>query len=850
VVAGYELLGELGHGGMGVVYKARQLSLDRLVALKMIRDGVLATAEQRLRFQAEARAVARLQHPNVVQIYEIAEQDGRPYFSLELVEGGNLAQRVAVVPLPPSDAARLVETLARAMHHAHSLGIVHRDLKPANVLLAPGSAGGGLGLAPASGGGPGGGRPPAPPGANWVPKITDFGLAKELEAEVFLTHTTSGVLMGTPSYMAPEQAWGKTRQVGPAADVYALGAILYECLTGRPPFVAAKLMEVLDQVRNQEPTRPTRLRPEVPHDLETICLKCLEKEPGRRYGTAQALADELRRFLDGQTIHARRAGVLEKTVKWARRRPTAAALTLVTVAVVLLVALGGWEMRRSALERRRERYPADIEQAQQAVTARKFPEAGRLLDATLPDQRGWEWQYLRGLCDGNHTLEWRAHEGPATALAHGARAAVFVTAGGADNTVRRWDEKTGRGLARYLTPPGWVTSVALSPDNETLAVAVLRAEQIRMPLPKEGPKEMPPPRKENAKPDKAEDKSEPVALLAEPVGPADIDLRMPAPSSAEVMLLELRTGRARRTLPRIDRTVTAVAFSPDSRYLATATGQFAPAPLPGTPGAPPGPPDGAAPVDKRAGRLPAPGTANRWAEALVLVGTGLLEEPPGPRQAPPEGKGRQEVGPANGPVPVPESGRVTLWDITTGKEAFHLDTDAPVQSVAFHPHEPYLAAACGDGVVQVWDLDRRRLARSLRGHTGRVRSVAYSPAGDRLASAGDDETVRLWDGATGDELFSRRDHTGSVTCLSFHPDGRRLASGSSDRKLKIWDVATGRGLLTLHGHHAPVSGVAFGGACLASCSADGSLILWGCDAVADHPTEGLAPPNAPQVPAD
>jgi serine/threonine-protein kinase len=273
-VPGYEVLGVLGSGGMGVVYKARDARLKRLVALKMILNGPHARPEELERFRREAEAVARLQHPNVVQIYEVGEQDGRPYLALEHVGGGSLAERLGGRPQPPDDAARLVRSLALAVHAAHLRGIVHRDLKPANVLLAE----------------------------DGTPKVTDFGLAKRIDEA---GQTQTGAVLGTPSYMAPEQALGDSRAVGPHTDVHALGAILYELLTGRPPFEGATLLETLEQVRSQEPPPAGRLRPGVPRDLETICRKCLEKEPARRYPSAQALADDLGRYLDGQLIHAR-----------------------------------------------------------------------------------------------------------------------------------------------------------------------------------------------------------------------------------------------------------------------------------------------------------------------------------------------------------------------------------------------------------------------------------------------------------------------------------------------------------------------------------------------------------------
>jgi formylglycine-generating enzyme required for sulfatase activity/tRNA A-37 threonylcarbamoyl transferase component Bud32 len=305
-LTGYELLEEIGRGGMGVVYKARHFALNRIVAVKMILHGAQARPDELLRFLTEAEAAAQLQHPNIAQVYEIGRHHGQPYFALEYVEGGSLDQLLNGTPLPARAAAELVARLAGAVQVAHDHGIVHRDLKPANVLLT----------------------------RDRVPKVTDFGLAKRVAAGTALTE--SGAILGTPSYMAPEQAGGHGKAAGPAADVYALGAILYECLTGRPPFRAATPVDTLLQVLENEPVPPRQLQPRLPRDLETICLKCLHKQPGRRYASAAALADDLGRFLAGEPIQARPVGRLERAVKWARRRPTAAAL----LAVALLVVIG------------------------------------------------------------------------------------------------------------------------------------------------------------------------------------------------------------------------------------------------------------------------------------------------------------------------------------------------------------------------------------------------------------------------------------------------------------------------------------------------------------------------------
>jgi serine/threonine protein kinase len=341
-IPGYEILGELGRGGMGVVYKARQLKLNRLVALKAILSGQHASPEEMARFRSEAEAVGRLQHPNIVQIYEVGEHDGHPFFSLELVEGGSLAQQLRGIPLPIPRAVQLVETLARAIHAAHQQGIIHRDLKPANVLLAP----------PAF--------VPSGRGAmeGWVPKITDFGLAKKLDGSSGLT--LSGAVMGTPRYMAPEQAAGQVRDLGPAVDIYALGVILYELLTGRTPFKGT-IMEVIDQVRYTPPPPPRSLEPDIPSDLETICLKCLEKEPAKRYTSASALAADLRRYSENMPILARPISPMRRLLLWSRRNKIVLAGSVI-VAVAIGLTWFGAEQWQSYRQEQRERDRVSREQ--------------------------------------------------------------------------------------------------------------------------------------------------------------------------------------------------------------------------------------------------------------------------------------------------------------------------------------------------------------------------------------------------------------------------------------------------------------------------------------------------------
>ena len=317
-IAGYEPLVLVGEGGMGSVYRTRQLGLQRAVAVKMIRAGRHARADQLARFSAEAEAVARLRHPNIVQIYEVGEWQGQPYFSMEYVAEGNLAQRLARGLIPPREVAEMVRALADAVQHAHAHGVIHRDLKPANILLR-------RVVTPGQG------------GESFEPLVSDFGLAKFLDEE---GTTRTGTVLGTPQYLAPEQVEGRAGEVGPATDVHALGGILYEMLAGRPPYLGTSTLEIIDQVRGTDPVPPSRTQPRVPAELEVICLKCLAKEPGRRYATAADLADDIGRYLRGEPIRARRTPAWRRAIRWARREPWLAGLaTLSAVAVLALLAV-------------------------------------------------------------------------------------------------------------------------------------------------------------------------------------------------------------------------------------------------------------------------------------------------------------------------------------------------------------------------------------------------------------------------------------------------------------------------------------------------------------------------------
>jgi serine/threonine-protein kinase len=376
-IPGYEILGTLGRGGMGVVYRAMQKGPNRVVALKMILAGAHADERDLMRFRIEAEAVGQLKHPNIVQVYEVGEQDGVPFFSLEFVEGGSLQDKITSAPPTPPQSAHLIQQLAQAMDYAHRQGIIHRDLKPANVLLTQ----------------------------DGVPKVTDFGLAKRLAEDSSQTRT--GAILGTPSYMAPEQAAGKTKELGPAADIYALGSILYELLTGGPPFHGPTVYDTIQMVQDVEPVPPTRLHPKLPRDLETICLKALSKEPRKRYESAGLMAEDLRRFLNHEPILARPTPVWERVYKWARRRPTTAALVGVSSLAAIVFVFGLFAFARQQSQRAKQEALLKQEALDQEAIAedqRREAELQRnraVEQEKLAEQREHEAELQRARADKN-----------------------------------------------------------------------------------------------------------------------------------------------------------------------------------------------------------------------------------------------------------------------------------------------------------------------------------------------------------------------------------------------------------------------------------------------------------------
>lgn len=851
-IPGYEILKVLGRGGMGVVYQARQTALKRLVALKMILSGGQAGEAERNRFRAEAESVARLRHPNIVQIHEVGEHAGRPFFTLECVEGGSLSRRLAGEPQPPQVAAALVETLARAVQYAHEQGVIHRDLKPANVLLSSAD--------------PHNSDPGTP---HCELKITDFGLAKQLDSDSGQTQT--GAVMGTPSYMAPEQAAGRTQEVGPLVDVYALGAILYEMLTGRPPFKGATVLDTLDQVRTQEPVPPSRLQPRVPRDLETICLKCLQKDSRRRYVSALELAEDLQRYLAGRPILARPVGATVRILKWARRRPTQAAL--VTVSVVAAVALlivwalftrelnisreeavqetekartaeglakasaktadeerikANQERRRAEnreLESRYAVYPLLLNQAVQAWNRGDVASARRILASLQPqpgqeDLRGFEWFYYWRLCHQERKVL-AGYPGAVRGLACSPDGQRVIVLGQERRDAKLFslvivrDVATGKETGRIEL--GECNPVRLFWHRDgSLVVGTRTQKQVSFlhVLDVTGLRER----------------------LRLPVGSSLSDValceerRLVAATTVKGVQLwqlseDLSLAKELRTLPYpANVRYSRLAFASDGSSLAAgasngsvaiwdpATGQPKPAP----------------PAQKtEVGTLAfAPGN-NELAIAYFEFGIRLWDctkqvfrkqikssDRLNCLAFSPDGK---LLAGAGGVFYSPS--KVTLWNVGDGKELTTLrgHTDQ-VWALAFLRDGKSLVSAADDSTVRFWDiaaaLDPVAQGRLQEHPRAAIHGLAFDPKGDILATAGEDATIRLWNISTVDNLprltpqATLTGHADHVIDLSFSPDGSKLASASRDQTVHVWDLASGKVRMTL-AHPAWVSAVTF-----------------------------------------
>jgi WD40 repeat protein len=823
-VPGYEILGELGRGGMGVVYKARQIKADRLVALKMVLHAGHADAEALARFKTEAEAVARLTHPNIVQVYEVGEYDGLPFFSLEFCAGGSLDRRLKQ-PLPAREAASLISALARAVQAAHDAGVIHRDLKPANILLASGgrqSPEGGD-ATPDSGDG----RPPL---AGLIPKIADFGLARKID-EAGRTHT--GQVMGTPSYMAPEQAAGRTHQLGPTADIYALGAILYDCLTGRPPFRAATVMETLQLVLSAEPVPPRTLQPGLPRDLETICLKCLHKEPEQRYRSAAALADDLQHYLNGEPITARPVGALERTWRWCRRNPAVASL-LATVFVLLLVgstvaSILAVRASRKATEaesaRAQERQRAEAERLARAEAETEKEQAHAARQTALSEKgRADEQaeQSRRSLSNAQLLLADKAWDenNPGRALRE-------LDAVPAQLRSFEWRYRQRLFHGDLFTVPGSPKLEALSADGRRLFARNRRGLHVLDP--DTGA--------ERTTLDNAPDCS--LAALS-----PDETLLAVGYADGRVRLLDSGTGRevwAREPLPRNDgqnNNIAGLHFSPDGRLLAVV------------------------PVSRNLAWVRDVGTGQllRTLSVAANLEVSLQWSPDGRTMAV---RGRWPGVPGSiqlwdtddwhelPPLPVqgnsealafafsPDGRRIAfgdetkvirLRDVRQGGELLRL-TGGCEGGLTFSPDGRRLAAVesapsrAGTPILtgRVWDTkDGRELFR-VSGAGGLV----FSPDGRRLAGIDAEHRIREWDAWTGRELAVRRGHTGIITALTYSPDGCRLLSSSYDGTIRVWGTQDVGWPFTLPGQGKPVSDLAYNPEGTVLATATGNVVsLW------------------------
>jgi serine/threonine protein kinase/WD40 repeat protein len=746
-IPGYEILSELGRGGMGVVYKARQIQLNRLVALKMILAGGHASAADLARFRTEADAIARLQHPHIVQIYEVGEQNGLPYFSLEYCSGGSLERKLSGTPVAPREAAALVEKLARAMHPAHEKGVVHRDLKPANILLQSkleiqNSKSEGVGL-------DFGFRI-----SEFDYKITDFGLAKTLEAS---GNTASGAVLGTPSYMAPEQA-GKGKQVGPAADVYALGAILYELLTGRPPFRAASALDTLMQVVADEPVPPTQLQTRTPKDLETICLKCLQKEPGKRYDSALALAEDLARFQEGKPILARPVGLWERGIKWARRQPAVASL----LAAVVLTLVGGTavsayfavqadhrareaddnakdlaeanrQLDGSQKATERAGYFNSIALADQLYQGNNVAQARQVLGRCPEELRGWEWHYLWRLCHAEQRTinDVGAEVGHLVYSPDGKYLAATGHVPFASECVRLWDTSNGNKVWRDQFAAG---DFCFSPDGKTVAW----------------------------------DGGGKVFVADLPIG-SEETYRIKLRGKRLACLAFTTAGFERRLLaagwpePRVQERPEA----PKVVHLYDVLEDKELCELPGFAG--------------RGDALLGEATAAFSPDGKRLAVSAFLDAP--------------------GPEFLPVS--IQVWSIGTRQlEQTFNDVSAGKSNLAFSPNGRLLVWGQHNSVA-VADLDSKQPLRFLQGHQGEVNGVAFSQDGKMLASAGTDMMVKIRDVATGLEIMTLRGHNYPVQRVAFRADGKQLASAShgfqgEDAQVMLWDITRPPEAISFH----------------------------------------------------
>jgi WD40 repeat protein len=781
-IPGYEIEDVLGRGGMGVVYKARHLALKRTVALKMILGGGHAGPGALARFKVEAEAVARLQHPNIVQIHEVGEAGGHPYCALEFVAGGNLASHIGGKPMPSREAAKLVEALARAMQLAHSRNVVHRDLKPANVLLT----------------------------ADGAPKITDFGLARQLDSDS--GETQAGAIMGTPSYMAPEQASGRASEAGPAADVYALGAILYECLTGRPPFKGSTLVDTLNQVRTQEPESPSRLNPKTPRDLETICLKCLRKEPERRYASAAELADDLVRYQRGEPIQARPVGRFERAIKWVKRNPVLTGAAAVVVAALAAGFTYGYlkyletdkalgernealtkakgalakesEARKEVVREARRAHTTLhaflVDQTLQARLLFDFFQMGKLLTEMRPEfHQTWETRYVRKLWlkEGSPHRVFAGHTGTIGSVCFSPDGETVLT-GSDDGTARLWNTQTGRTLAVFTGHTREITSACFSPDGKTILTGS-NDNTARLWNAQTG--------QEKAK---LEGHTGPVMSVC--FNP-DSKTALTGSLDGTARTWSTETGKEKVAFRGHAGGIVCVCFSPDGKLVLTGNGT----------------------VFTSSRKVIGGGdhTARLWDAETGKEKFNLKGDRGSASSAcfSPDGKFVLTAGEST----------ARLWDVETGKMKFPVQETREINSACFSPDgKHFLTIAGWDYPVRLFDArtgqEKAAFKVDREGPKHKMLTACFSPDGDRVLLGGDEGWV--WDLETGQKHYIG----GRQTSVCFSPDGRYALTGNQiDNTAQLWDLRTAKERATFNGQLTNASAACF--------SADSKLVLVAAD---------------------
>jgi eukaryotic-like serine/threonine-protein kinase len=867
----YELLGEIARGGMGVVYRARQLSLNRPVALKMILSGQFASKQDVLRFRAEAEAAANLRHPNIVVIHETGEVEGRHYFSMDYVQGRNLAEVTAQGPLPGKRAAQYGQLVAEAIQYAHEQGVLHRDLKPSNILIDE----------------------------NDQPRITDFGLAKRARGDFGLTVT--GQLLGSPNFMPPEQTSGKSEKVGPASDVYGLGAILYHLVTGRPPFQAETLADVLRQLHEVSPVAPRLLNPSIPRDLETICLKCLEKEPAKRYVSARELADELARFMRDEPIQARPVKAPEKLWRWCRRKPVLASLVVlihVVGAAGLIGVLSQWRIAEAKTkELETNLYFNQVALAHRESTAdpSNVKEAENLLDGCLPQFRGWEWHYLkrRRYSDPLVLPDPESKEVHGVSFSPDGR---YLASGGGNGKIRIWELAGAKVVQTLNSHTGFVVSVAFSPanpswiasagsDNRLVLQDWRTAEEIHS-----WPSET------------ALANGMAYAVAFSPGGQ-----RLAAPGeNGEMIIRDTVTGGVVFKLPAHEGVALCVSFSPDGKWLATGSSLGIVCVWDATSGklvepiGSRGPPITSVAFGRDGKRLATAhihGFVGVWdtenhreisyyragsavmdglafhpnSERLFTSGSDRLvtvSEPVTHRQVlvfrevarrtsclalSPDGN-RLAAGSTDGLVhvwdasPLQGSEDPSLSTLSYPAEVWALSIARNGHSVAVAGERPAGPQADPQAPVFVWDKPAGTGPLRVPGRCLVVFSLDYDPTGRFLASSGDEKPspgrapVRVWNQQAGEEAFPVEAFAGDHLLFSvvFSPDGRWLAGGGDDRKIKVWNGVTGQKVAVVGEHASDITKLAFSsdGRYLASIGADDVVKLWDATRL-DQPQEPL-----------